>query len=242
MVPGPRVDFDIDDIKSWPGRMKVGEPAVVTEKIHGTFCCLGVRRDTPDGAPCPVVSSKGSLSKGLRFDVDAYADARSPHWRVHADTNNPYVAMWRAYGDAVTAEFERLGPSVDELYCFGEIFGAGVQEGADYGLDHQQFRMFDLRVGDEYVSWGEVVAAAERIGVSCVPTLWEGRWHEELIARHISGMSAIAGRPREGIVVRPVGVRYDYGLDHPTERGPGRVIFKSVSEHHLLRPGGSEYR
>ena len=242
MVPGPQIDFDIDDIKSWPGRMKVGEPAVVTEKIHGTFCCLGVRRDMPGSVPYPVVSSKGPLSKGLRFDVGAYSDAHDPHWRVHADADNLYVGMWRVHADAVISEFERLGSRTEGLYCFGEIHGPDVQEGTDYGLSHQEFRMFDLRVGDEYAPWDEIVATAERVGVRCVPVLWSGRWHEGLIADQTSGPSAIARCHREGIVVRPAGVRYDHGLKHPSGRGPGRLIFKSVSERHLLRPEGTEYR
>ena len=28
---------------------------------------------------------------------------------------------------------------------------------------------------------------------------------------------------------------------HPSGKGPGRVILKSVSERHLLRKGGTEY-
>ena len=31
-------------------------------------------------------------------------------------------------------------------------------------------------------------------------------------------------------------------LEHPSGRGPGRVIFKSVSARHLLRKGGTEYQ
>ena len=47
MEPGPKIGYDIDDVKSWPGRMIEGEDAVVTEKLHGSFCCLGLRRGEP---------------------------------------------------------------------------------------------------------------------------------------------------------------------------------------------------
>ena len=42
-------------------------------------------------------------------------------------------------------------------------------------------------------------------------------------------------------MIRPLIDRYDSGVDHESGRGPGRVMFKSVSEKHLLRKGGTEY-
>ena len=66
-------------------------------------------------------------------------------------------------------------------------------------------------------------------------------WNESLLAEHINGPSTVGPHHREGIVVRPTAVRYDTGFDHPSGRGPGRVVFKTISEKHLLRKGGTEH-
>jgi len=56
MVPGPKIGFDIDDIKAWPDRLLAGEEVVVTEKLHGTFCCVGLRRLERGAGPEAVAS------------------------------------------------------------------------------------------------------------------------------------------------------------------------------------------
>ena len=230
MLAGPKITYDIDNIKSWPGRMIPAEECVATEKLHGVLCCLGMRRESPDTPPEPVVSSKGTLSQGLRFDIDADSNA-----------DNIYVQAWRRHADAVRSEFDRLGPEASCLYVFGELFGSDIQD-LRYGLDQPELRIFDMRLDDGYASWDDICAAAERVGTATVPQLWRGPWAETVLAEHTDGTSSIASHHREGIVVRPTAARYDTGLEHPSGRGPGRVIFKSISDRHLLRKGGTEYR
>ena len=95
---------------------------VVTEKLHGVLCCLGVRRETTADQLEPVVSSKGTLSQGLRFEIDA-----------EDNTDNIYVAAWRQHSPAIYAEFERLSPDATCLYVFGELCGPEIQD-LNYGL------------------------------------------------------------------------------------------------------------
>ena len=231
MEPGPKIGYDIDNIKSWPGRMIEGEEVVVTEKLHGSFCCLGLRRGEQGARPEPVVSSKGQLGRGLRFIVDAEDNA-----------DNLYVKAWSEHAEAINREFDRRSADADisAVYFFGEVCGPKVQDLA-YGLQQPRFHAFDLRLDSGYASWDEMSATAERVGLSTVPVLWRGPWSDGLLAEHTDGVSSIAGHHREGIVVRPADTRYDTGADHPSGRGPGRVILKSVSERHLLRKGGTEY-
>ena len=229
MVPGPKIGYDIDDIKSWPDRIVEGEEVVVTEKLHGSFCCLGLRRESPGAEPEPVVSSKGQLGQGLRFDVGA-----------EANTDNLYVRAWREHAEAIGAEFDRLGEHAEAMYFFGEVCGPKVQD-LVYGLSVPRFHVFDLRLDGGYAPWDEVTAAAGRAGIPTVPELWRGPWSPSLLAEHTDGQSTLAKHHREGIVVRPVATRYDTGIDHPSGRGPGRVILKSVSARHLLRKGGTEF-
>lgn len=232
MVPGPKIGFDIDDIKAWPDRLRPGETVVVTEKLHGTFCCLGLRRTDPGAEPEGVVSSKGHLSNGLRFDLD------SPD-----NIDNLYVKAWRRHEEGIREAFDaRCGTDGPfEMYLLGEICGPRVQD-MSYGLTEPSLYLFDVRQSDGYQDWETVQTVAETAGINTVPELWRGPWSPELLDDHTDGQSQLAGHHREGVVARPAASRYDTGLEHPSGRGPGRVIFKSVSARHLLRKGGTEYQ
>ena len=79
------LDFDVESAKSYPDAIAEGERVAVTEKIHGTFACLGYSPE--DG---PVVTSKGLGERGLKFDVDAEENA-----------GNLYVKAWRRHREAI---------------------------------------------------------------------------------------------------------------------------------------------
>lgn len=232
VVPGPKIGFDVDNIKAWPDRLQPGEPVVVTEKLHGTFCCLGLRRQPGDTEAQAVVSSRGHLNAGRCFDLGSADNA-----------DNPYVELWRHHEPKVRALFDNWnGHSSDpfEIYLFGELCGPGIQDLA-YGLDRPEFYLFDVRIPAGYENWETVEEIADIFGFVTVPDLYEGPWSPELLTGYTDGGSTLAGHHREGIVVRPLEGRYDTGVDHPSGRGPGRVIFKSLSEKHLLRKGGTEH-
>lgn len=231
MVPGPKIGFDIEDIKAWPDRLRAGEAVVVTEKLHGTFCCIGLHREEQGVEPEAVVSSKGHLSNGLRFDLS-----------TPDNDDNLYVKVWRRHAEGVRRSFDAWSGGDDpfEMYLFGEICGPKVQD-LNYGLAEPTLHLFDVRLRHGYEDWEDVLAVADIAGIEPVPELWRGPWSPELLDAHTDGSSQLAGHHREGIVVRPAAGRYDTGLEHPSGRGPGRVIFKSVSARHLLRKGGTEY-
>ena len=232
MIPGPKIGFDFDNIKAWPDRLREGEYVVITEKLHGVFCCLGLRRLTPGTEPEPVVASKGHLGTGRRFDLDAADNA-----------DNPYVLAWRRHADAIREVFDAWnGNSGDpfEMYLFGELCGPGLQDLA-YGLDTPLFSLFDVRLAEIYENWETMTEVADFAGLSTVPVLYRGPWHVGLLDEHTSGRSTLAGHHREGIVVRADPDRRDDGLHHPSGRGPGRLLFKSLSPKHLLRKGGTEH-
>ena len=232
MAGGPQINFDIDNIKSWPDRFNPQELVVVTEKMHGTFCCLGLTRKQAGTEPEPVVSSKGNLAQGRRFDV-------------HAEDNqkNLYVKAWNQNQDGIRKAFDHLTKDIDgpvSVYLFGEIVGPKVQD-LNYGQKQPSFYLFDVRTDEGYCDWPTVVDMAELAGVSTVPQLHIGPWSDDILPTYTDGQSTIAEHVREGVVVKPLVTRYDTGLHHDTGRGPGRVVFKSVSAGYLLRKGGTEY-
>ena len=227
LIPGPQLGFDIDNLKRWPDRLVDGEPVVITEKLHGTFCCFGLIRK---GARIePVVSSKGVLGKGLRFDLGEPDNAR-----------NLYVRAWQEHAHQVHELFDLVAPD-SSMFLFGEIIGPKVQD-LTYGQQSPGFRLFDMLIDRTYADWETVVDHAGRVGIPTVPVLFTGPWSSDLVAEYTDGSSTLAAHHREGVVIKTVRTRYDTGTDHPSGKGPGRVILKSVSAAHLLRKGGTEYQ
>ena len=225
--PGPQHKYDIENIKHWPTAIPKGQPVVVTEKIHGSFCCLGFQKDDDDTVT-PVASSKGVLGKGMRFDVD-----------TEENKSNIYVEMWRQHGDDI---LEAVSITCREFMVFGEVFGPKVQKNFQYGFDKRQFRVFDIRIDGKFLSWADVESFCDFLGVEAVPVLYKGPWDKDMLPELTNGPSEFvdAEHIREGCTVRSA-------IDHYTNMtvdgrvGPGRLIFKSVSDEYLTRKDGTEY-
>lgn len=237
------VKYDIENLKRYPDVLEEGEEVVITEKIHGTFCCMGVLCDQ-DAHPEHgrlAVSSKGLGRRGLVFIPD------DP-----SNEGNLYLRAARQYNivDRVDAMFERLkSPFTDEsktsIFILGEVYGKGVQDlayGADAGRDDIGFRFFDIVIRSESEPQGSYVGDegldiyASLLGLERVPVLYRGPYFREVVADLTDGLETVSGDEtniREGVVVKPTEERRDNAI--------GRVILKSVSDAYLTRKGGTEY-
>lgn len=228
--------YDIENVKAWPGVFEEGEGVVMTEKVHGTFCGIGVlpghMADPEHGNV--VVFSKGLGQKGLAFDLSA----EPPNVYVRAALDN-------GVPDKVYNTFRvELEARREPVYVLGEVFGAGVQDLA-YGADSRKagrlgFRVFDVHIGQrgtgQFVHDRLLGSLCDEMGLERVPVLYRGPYSDDVLAEHTDGRETVSGEEghvREGVVVRPVVERR-----HPEL---GRVQLKSVSADYLLRKGGTEY-
>ncbi|MDC0718758.1 RNA ligase (ATP) [Nannocystis bainbridge] len=234
--PDRCVKYDIENVKAFPDVLVEGEPVVFTEKIHGTWCQLGLVPNDAAGEHGPlIVSSKGLAAKGLAFTPAATENQHNLYLRVarHLD--------FEARAGRVFAEELAAGRPV---FVLGEVFGAGVQDLA-YGSKTDQDRHLGFRVFDIYTGWygqggflsdADLQAACSALELPRVPVLYRGPFNRATMAEHTDGRETVSGQAlhvREGIVLRPQLERR-----HPDL---GRVQLKSVSEKYLLRSGGTEY-
>lgn len=213
---GITLKFDIENIKKYPNIFEADEEVVFTEKIHGTWCCLGVFNDTTD-----IVTSKGLSAKGLALKTDD-------------DHSNYYVDTWRANRHVLAELKERL--QTDTFFLLGEIYGEGVQD-LGYGASKPQFRVFDLFVGKRglgrYLSYDEMLDAIHDL-FNAVPEIYRGPYEKNLMQKITLGNTKLdADHFREGIVIRPA-VEGEC-------REIGRRLLKSVSGDYLLRKNATEY-
>ena len=230
--------YDIENIKNYPTLFEEGEPVCVTEKIHGTFCGVGLmpfeHKDLIHGRV--AVFGKTPGASGLAFKDN------------EANKNNLYLKMVKKYGiDKIL--LDNFAHSDEPVFIMGEIFGAKVQD-LHYGFRRPVFRAFDFAVGFSNkirytpvaLSFSPVLASIPR-----VPKLYSGPFIMEKILELTSGPETVSSQDaedkegdivvaqniREGVVIRPQTERFSPKI--------GRVILKSVSEQYLLRRNGTEF-
>lgn len=229
--------YDIENIKRYPHILQEGEEVVMTEKIHGTWCMVGVM---PPSMAHPeygdlVVSSKGMSAQGLAFKPDAEANA-----------TNLYLRAARAHGLSEKLRREYAGYLGDgfPVYILGEVYGIqDLKYGASSASDETLgFRAFDIFVGRPgapgavYMSEVDLAPNLRWMKVERCPVLYRGPFSWEVLHQHTNGVETVSGKElhtREGVVVRPVIERRHDEI--------GRVQLKSVSEKYLLRKGGTEF-
>ena len=226
------VRYDIENIKRYPRVLQPGEEVVVCEKIHGTWCQIGVMPEAmaDEAYGRLVVSSKGLAGRGLAFMPEAEANRGNLYLRVARQ-----LELERRLGDEARDE---------PVFVLGEVFGQGVQD-LGYGAstardDTLGFRVFDVYLGcpgqGRYLGDEELEQFCRRHELERVPVLWRGPFDRGQLEALTTGAESVSGQQahlREGVVVRPVVERRDDEL--------GRVQLKSVSDAYLLRKGGTEY-
>ena len=211
---GMTLNFDIENIKKYPGVLREGEPVVITEKLHGTCCQLGFYHGQP------LVTQKGWGATGLALKDNENND------------RNIYVQTFRKHLPEMEALRARMQSPDQSFYVLGEIYGRGVQDLQYDGLNEKHFRVFDVYLGDpgsgRYLNHQEMVDLINP-HFEAVPVVYRGPYKPEALEENSTGQSLIADHLREGTVIRPQVERNDLKL--------GRVILKSVSADYLLRKG-----
>lgn len=222
------VPFDIENFKKYPDILVPGEEVVFTEKLHGTFCGVGVLPAEHYG-PNHIDGKFVVFSKGLGSNGMCFKD-------VVENENNIYIKTLRETGVIDRLHHIAGDNRASPIFFLGEVFGKGVQD-LEYGVP-PAFRIFAVVTGfrgyQRYEDWNTVEELAIRLGINTVPVLYKGPFSYDVMMTYTSGMETVTGKGvhlREGIVVTPTTERVDHRI--------GRVILKSVSEAYLLRKGNA---
>ncbi len=199
---------DIENMRSYPNIINVGEQVVATEKLHGSNARYGF-----------VV--EGGIAEYM-------AGSRSLRRKRPVDENMAGSIYWST---AVVPGVGALMRSLQDRGCvqaviYGEVFGKGIQD-YQYGLNQRSFRAFDLMIDGKYVDYPELKRLCDTFNVPMVPLVYSGEFSLDAIKTVSNGPSLVGGEHgREGVVVRPIKER-----DDPTI---GRVILKYVGDEYLF--------
>jgi len=200
---------EIENMRNFPAVFVPGEPVIVTEKIHGTNCRIGLIVE--NGEPIEMAGSKQIRRK-----------------RPAEMASDLYWFPWTLAGARELLREVTLGPrGAKQAILFGEVFGR-VQS-LRYGLVNAlAFRAFDLLIDGKYVDSDEFKSLCEQFGIDVVPSVFEGPFDLQTIRDLSDGPSLISGADhiREGVVVKPVKERTDPKI--------GRVILKYIGDTYLF--------
>lgn len=221
---GLTLKFDIENIKKYPRTFNPSEEVVMTEKLHGTWCCFGYHPLITD---CHLITSKGLSDKGLALKINN-RNKENLYIRALDSTANDH-------GENVIDRAHAIFGHDGAFYILGEVFGPGVQD-LHYGCKEPAFRVFDIYLGNpsqgEYLNYDDMMMICNKLNVKTVPEVYRGPFFTLKVRNYTDGRETLSGGElniREGIVIRPIKERRDDSI--------GRVILKSVSEKYLLRKG-----
>ena len=206
---------DIENLRNFPDIFHLGEPVIITEKIDGTNCRIGLI----DGE---VIC--GSF--------------RVQHKRPEQETKKRSL-YWYPYlhRPEVTALLHALGKQYRVVVLFGEVFGPGVRH-FTYGLPKGRvdFRLFDIFCAGRYLDYDDAMDWATDYQVMAAPLLARRPYELEAIHRLANGQTLLSSgtNMREGVVVRPLAERTDPRV--------GRVIMKFIGDEIMIRQASGKIK
>jgi RNA ligase (TIGR02306 family) len=171
---------DVENMRNFPDVFDEGEAVVVTEKIHGTNCRLGLVEGEWMAGSMEVRRKRPERMEG------------SIYWF-------PLTLS------GVEAMLTALGGRYRQAVLFGEVYGSKIQS-LHYGCKGTLgFRAFDLLLDGKYAETDDFLTLCGEFGVEAVPVLWRGPFSLGQI-RALSEGSTTLGEDhiREGVVVKPV--------------------------------------
>ena len=212
--PNFNIYYKFPNIKNVTGIFTEEDDVQITRKIHGTNARYGIVKKTklslkdriklmlakkikPDWkwAEYEFVVGSHNIEKGS--DSQGYYDTNV--WYEIAEKYNIKDRLWNLVKSTNNAK-EVIG---NGLVLYGEIYGAGIQKGYDYGLNDIQFVGFDLIMNGKYEPTYITETILSHIHIPHVEILYKGKWRQVIqdsfvFKNYIPGTNV----PHEGIVIK----------------------------------------
>ena len=212
--PNFHVYYKFPNLKNVPGMFTEEDTVEITRKIHGTNARYGIVKKTklsiwdrlkvslarkvkPDWkwAEYEYVYGSHNVEKGS----DSNGFYSTDVWSEIEKKYNIKQKLWDYVKD------NAMEPEIgDGITLYGEIYGAGIQKGYDYGLKEIEFVGFDVKEEGEYLDPINSKLLIEHIlELPYVEQLYYGRWSQEVQDKYVFN-NYIKGTkvPEEGIVIK----------------------------------------
>lgn len=207
--PNFHVYYKFPNLKNAPDMFTEKDLVEITRKIHGTNARFGIVKKSKISLWDKIVKFLGNKWVEYEFVVGSHNVEKGSDSQGFYDTNvwyeiaEKYNIKEKMWDIAKFRGAEDIGTG---MTLYGEIYGAGIQKGYDYGLEDIRLVGFDVSINGQYVDTAKaayIITAHFR--VPYVPILWTGMWSKEIqdsfvLNNFIEGTKV----PHEGVVVKDV--------------------------------------
>ena len=205
--PNFHVYYKFPNLKNVPNMFTEDDVVEITRKIHGTNARYGIVKKAKLSILDRIKKLFGNKWVGYEFVVGSHNVEKGSDSNGFYDTNVWYEIekkydiknkLWNYVKDTGV---EIIG---NGLTIYGEIYGAGIQKGYDYGLTDIRFAGFDIKQNGEYMGVIETrIVISSFLEFPYVQVLHYGNWSES-IQNDLVFNQFIAGTkvPEEGIVIK----------------------------------------
>lgn len=208
--PNFHVYYKFPNLKNVPGMFTEEDTVEITRKVHGTNARYGIVKKTK-------LSFFDKVKKFLRladkwidyeFVVGSHNVEKGSDSQGFYDTNVWYEIEKKYEIKKKLWEYvksDAMEPEIgDGVTLYGEIYGAGIQKGYDYGLQEMKFVGFDVKENGEYLSpINAKLMIKDILELPYVDILHFGNWSQEIQDKFVFN-NFIQGTkvPEEGIVIK----------------------------------------
>jgi RNA ligase (TIGR02306 family) len=210
--PNFHVYYKFPNLKNVPGMFTEEDTVEITRKIHGTNARYGIVKKAKLSFFDKVKKFLRLADKWIEYEfvVGSHNVEKGSDSNGFYDTNVWYEIekkydiknkLWKYVKDEVYSEDVEIG---DGITLYGEIYGAGIQKGYDYGLKEIEFVGFDAKENGEYLSTiNSKLLFLSMLNLPYVEQLYFGEWSQEVQDKFVFN-NFIEGTkvPHEGIVIK----------------------------------------
>lgn len=205
--PNFHVYYKFPNLKNVPNMFNEQDTVEITRKIHGTNARYGIVKKARLSIWDRIKLFLGYEWSAYEFVVGSHNVEKGSDSQGFYDTNVWYEIAEKYDIKNLLWEYAKehgvdmIGSGV---VLYGEIYGAGIQKGYDYGLNSIKFAGFDVKEDGEYL---DVINAKlvikDSMGLPYVQVLYYGRWSQEVQDKFVFD-NFIPGTktPEEGIVIK----------------------------------------
>lgn len=207
--PNFTVYYKFPNTKNVPDMFTKKDLVEITRKIHGTNARYGIVKKNKLSIWDKIKRFFGDRWVEYEFVVGSHNVEKGSDSQGYYDTNVWYEIAEKYNIKEKMWDIAKLR-GVDDIgvgmVLYGEIYGAGIQKGYDYGLSEIKFVGFDVMINGKYVDTQKAKYIIEaHFRVPYVPILYVGFWSKEtqdsyVIDNFIEGTKV----PHEGVVVKEV--------------------------------------